>query len=279
MKNFFQTIKNSIYSPEFYSQIPQKSFKNAFSYFFLLILSLTLIRTIFLIDPLVNKAPQQFKNGIEQLINCYPNDLEIEVSQGGQASSSAKQPYFVSCEGTKQASESAILVVDTKTPYSKDQFDKYKAVAWLNKDSLIIKSTDVEIKTYDLSKVKNFKLNKTVIDSTYSSASKYFVYIGPVLVLLSFLLIYSGYVLNLVYLLLLSLILLLLSSILKRDFSYPQIYKIGIYAITLPFIVEFVVALLKPWTYFAGFPFMFSLIILGVIAINFNIFNNPQESK
>ena len=269
MKNLFNIIKESIYSPKFYSKISEKSFKSAFGYFFLLILLLTLIRVIFLIDPLGNKAPQQFRKGIESLINCYPKDLEITITQG-QATTSAKQPYFVSCDQTKQASQSAILVIETQTPYSKDQFDKYKAPAWLNKDSLIVKSTEVEIKTYDLAKVKNFKLNKNVIDSTYNSASKYFVYIGPILLLLSFVMIYLGYVFNLVYLLVLSLFLLLLSNITKKEFTFPQIYKIGLYAITLPVFIELILDLLRSWTHFGGVPFMFSLIILGVIFVNLN---------
>ncbi len=266
MKTFFQTIKDSVYSPKFYSQIPKKTFKQAFSYFFLFILLLTSIRIITLINPLAVQAPQQIKKGAENLVNCYPNDLDISINQG-QATSSAKQPYFVSCE-KKEASTSAFLVVDINTPYSKEQFDKYQVPAWLSKNSLTVKQENDGIKTYDLSKVKNFKVDKNTVNSFYKTASAYFPYLGPVLVLLVFVVLYVGYIFNLVYLLILSLVLLLISNIMKKNFTYSQIYKTGLYAMTFAVIVDLVLDLLFPWLHFRGIPFMFTVITLLILGVN-----------
>lgn len=275
MKNFFENIKNSVYSPQFYKEVSASSFKKAFIYFFLLALFLTLIRTISLFNLLVIKTPLEFTKSVEKTVNCYPEDLKINI-EGGVASTSAKEPYYLSCEKEKEASLSAIAVIDTKTPYSIEQFNKYQAPFWLTKNTFVIKTNSTETKTYDLSKMKNFSLDKNIVDSSYKSYSKYFVFIGPVLLFLSFVFIYTSYTLNLIYLLIFSLILLLFAKFFNQKISYKDAYKLSLYIITAPLIIELIIDLMKPWFYFGGFPFMLTIIALGFSYLNL-IYN--QDNK
>ena len=149
MLNFIKTIGNSIHSPDFYSKIDKRTFKQAFGYFFLLILLFSSINIISLINPILFEIPKGIKEFENNIINCFPKDLELQI-KNGEATTSAKQPYFISCNSTQP-----ILVIDTKTPFSQTKFEQLKVDAWITKDSVIYKNSKVENRTYKLKDVKD----------------------------------------------------------------------------------------------------------------------------
>ncbi len=261
--NFLKTILDSIYSPKFYSDVTKKSFKSSFGYFFLLILLLTAFHLITLISPLLIEAPVQLQGFVQDTINCFPKDLEVKITNG-QVNINAEEPYFISaCKGGAY-----LAVIDTKTPFFSDKFDQYKVAAWVTKDSVIYKKDNVESRTYSLAKIKDFKLNKEVLNSYQKMLEPYLKFIGPILLLLSFIGIYLAYSFRLLQLLLLASLIWLLGKIFKHTFSFGQSYKISLYAVTLGLIVDLVVSLTSRWTYFHGFPFMFSILTLAVVTVN-----------
>lgn len=273
MKNFFEAFKSSFYSPEFYKKISERSFKSTFGYFFLFILLLTIIRAVSLYNPLVNEAPKALKKSVEELVNCYPNNLDVNISKG-EASTSAKQPYFLSCDKSKPASQSAFLVIDTNTPFPKEKFDEYKTPMYLTKNAFVAKKNDLETNTYSLEKVRDLKINKNEINNVYQKALSYFIYIGPGLLSVVSIFIYIGYISRLLYLLVFTLLIFLISNYMKRNFSYLQIYKISIFAIMPALSIELLLNLIKPWTHFGSFPLMFTIITL--IVFYFNVFNTKK---
>ena len=266
--NFFKTIKNSIYSPSFYQQIPTRSFKSSFGYFLLLVLILTAIKSLTLIGPLISELPNQLQTVIKETVNCYPKDLEIKITNG-QISTNVKEPYFIDSCGTEPETNQPLLVIDTQTPFSKTQLDQYKVTAWLTKDSIIYKKSDLETRSYSLTEIKDFKLNKTFIDSLSNMIAPWLKFVGPAFMFVAFIGIYLSYDFKLIYLLILAIVIWLIATIFKRDISYGQSYKLGLYAITLGLIVELLASLTSNLTRFSGFPFMFSLITLGVVFINY----------
>lgn len=260
---FLKTVQDSIYSPKFYSSISKKAFKQSIGYFFLLVLLLTGIHLLTLISPLLIEAPVQLQGFVADIINCYPKDLEIKITNG-QVTVNAEEPYFISTckEG------GYLAVIDTKTPFSSDKFDQYRVAAWVTKDSVIYKKSDVESRTYSLTQVKDFKLNQQLLNSFYQKFSPYLKFIGPILLILSFVGLYLAYNFRLVQLLLIASLIWLLSRIFKQTLMFGQSYKIGLYAITLGLIVDLVVSLTSRYTYFHGFPFMVSVLTLAVVIVN-----------
>lgn len=259
--NFLKTIGNSIHSPQFYSTVVKKSFKPAFGYFLLLILLLTVIRGVTLINPILNEAPKALQGFAQDIINCFPKDLEIQIISG-QVSINADEPYFISCKGDE------LVVIDTKTPYTSGKFDEYKVSAWVTKDTVVYKRNDVETRSYSLAKIKDFKLNKETINTYYNMILPYLKFVGPILLLLTFAGIYLSYNFRLIHLLIIALIIWLLSKAFKQNLAYGPSYKIGLYAITLGLIVELVVNLTHRWTHFTGFPFMVTILTLAVVLVN-----------
>ncbi|MBI4038849.1 DUF1189 family protein [Candidatus Daviesbacteria bacterium] len=262
---FFKTVQDSIYSPQFYSAILTKSFKSSLGYFLLLILFLTVINLLTLIKPVFIEAPLAIQSFAQTMINCYPKNLEIKISNG-QVSTNVSEPYFISsCEGNKSKD---LMVLDTKTPFSAAQFESYQVSTWVTKDAIVYKKNDIETNTYNLNKIKDFKLNKELINSYYQMFSPYLKFAGPILIFLAFVGIFLSYDFRLLYLLLISSLIWLLGKILKYNLVYGQSYKLGLHAITLGLIVELVAGLIQPWTHFAGFPFMVSILTLAVVFVN-----------
>ncbi len=262
--NSLKTVQNSIYSHTFYQTILKKSFKSSLGYFLLLILSLTLVNLITLINPLLIEAPKAIEGFAQNISNCYPKDLEVKI-QNGQASSNTQEPYFISsCDQDK----TPLIVIDTKTPFSSTQFNNYKVAAWVTKDAVIYKKDNYETRTYSLTKVNDFKLNKAVINSYYKMFSPYLKFVGPILLVLSFAGIFLSYDFRLLHLLLIASLIWLLGKLFKHSLSYGQSYKLGLHAITLGLIVELVANLTRYWTHFYGFPFMVSILTLAVVTIN-----------
>lgn len=273
---FLKNIQDSIYSPAAYSTLPKKSFKRSVGYFLLLILLLTIIKVITLINPLLIEAPIALQGFTQDVIDCYPKELEVKVTNG-QVSTNTSQPYFIpACKGLNQSQN--LAVIDTQTPYSSSQFDKYQTQVWVTKDAVVFKKNNYETNSYNLTKVKDFKLDRQLLNSYQKTISPYLKFIGPILLLLSFTGIFLSYNFRLIYLLLLSSIIWLLGKVFKQTLAYGQAYKVGLHAITLGLIVELFVSLTARWTHFTGFPFMVSIYTLGVVLLNLILPKKGQDS-
>lgn len=294
MSNFLQTVKNSIYSPEFYKRIlkapperdlsssaykntPKEPFKKGFLYFLLLSLVLTTVHvSTFTLSLLIN-VPKEIQKFTSEVIDCYPKDLEIKI-KNGVATTSANQPYKLpSCPAL--AGNEGKIVIDTATPFSPEKFKEYNAALWITKDSAVYQKDQNETRSYSFSQIKDFTLNKLVITSFYNSFSPWIKFVGPILLLLSFLGIYLLFNFKLIYLFFFAAIVWLISRLFKHDLTYNQSYKVGLYAITLGLILELALNITHRWTNFNGFPFMFTFVSLAVVVVNLFLSHENTSAK
>lgn len=263
--NFFKNLKLSIYSPIFYSKVSANSFKQSIGYFLLLVLVLSAVNLISLINPILFETPKTLQDFTQKLVNCFPKDVDFKITNG-QASINSEEPYFVtSCD---KGENQKILVIDTKNAFSQNKFNEYNVGIWITKDSIVYQKDKFETRTYSFNQIKDFKLNREVLNSYYNPILPYLKFIGPILMILAFLGIYLSYDFRLIHLLLVAALILVIGKIFKKDLGFGQSYKIGLYAITLGLTVDLVVNLTSRWSHFSGFPFMVTLITLGVVYIN-----------
>ena len=264
--NFLDRIKNSIYSPKFYASISQSKFSSAISYFLLLAILLTIFQGLAVIKPILMELPAEIKKGVEDIGTCYPNDLVVQITNG-IATTNVTEPYIFS--GCEEKQETPIIVIDTKTPYSAEKFKEYNSLAWLTNDSLFYQKNDYEVSSYSLAEIKDFKLDKNFVTTKISEFSPYLNFVGPILFIFSLFGIYIAYSIRLIYLLIFSVFLIVLGKLFGKNLTYPNAYKMGLYALTLGLLVEIIVNLTSPYTRFNGFPFMFSFIFFGVVIVNY----------
>lgn len=258
--NFFKDIARSIYAPDFYSSLPQKSFMKSVGYFLLLILLLTIVHSATLIGSLIIDTPVKLQAFIQDTIKCFPKDLEIKITNG-QVSVNKPEPYFLSSCGD-------LLVVDTKTPFSSEKFDQYKVAAWVTKNAVFYKQNDYETRSYSLKQINDYKVNQNVLNSYASIISPWLKFVGPILMLITFIGIYLAYDFRLIHILILAALIWLLGKAFKKTYGYSQSYKIGLHAITLGLIVDLMISLTNRFTHFNGFPFMVSALTIGAVIVN-----------
>lgn len=278
---FFKTLSNSIYSPSFYKDAVKKPFFSALKYFLLLILLLSVIAGTSKGKIFFGSFPQVVGNFIKNVQDVYPKDLIIEI-KNGQAKINQPEPYFLPFPGsvkklTLKTGIENILVVDTKTPFSIAQFDKYKTAIWLMKDKVATKEDDSggQVKLSDLSQVKqDVVVNKELIDNMFAAIGPYVDKVvkfgGPVLFVVFIGILFAGLSLKyLFYLLLFAVVIYVIGKIAKFPLTYGESYVAGMYAVTLALIVSTV------FFVFGGFfsthapKYLFSVLTLIVAAVNF----------
>lgn len=269
--SFFKTIKSSVYDPEFYSKIRDKSLSSILKYFFLLILLLAVLNTLILSYELTVKIPGEVKNFIVQTINAFPSDLEVEIDKG-QVTTNTGEPFFIPFPHFEQDLNSQdlnnILVIDTKTAFSSTQFNQYKTLFWLTKDSLFYQNREFDTRSIDLSKVDNVKIDRNFIQNLITKIYPWLNIIGPILIFAVLLGLFIGFSFKLIYFLILAVLIFFLSSIFKWGLNYTTSYKTAIYASTLSLFVDFILFNTGLYTGFYGFPFLFTLTSLCVATVN-----------
>lgn len=273
---FLKNIQSSIYSPGFYTKIKNKSLGESLKYFFTLVLLLTLINVLVLSYELGIKVPQEIRNFISQTANSIPEDLQV-VIDNGQVSTNSQEPLFIPFprfdNEIQQQSLNNLLVIDTKTPFSAAQFNQYKTLLWLTKDSLFYQNKDLDQRSLDLSKFDSLTINRDFITSWVSKINPWLNLLGPILILLTFTGLFIGFSFNLVYFLFLAVLVFFLGSIFKWGLNYSASYKIAIYSSTLSFLIDLILFDTGLYTGFFGFPFLFTLTSLCIVTINLQNFD------
>lgn len=268
---FFQTIKPSVYDPKFYSEIKNRSLGSALKYFLLLALILTGINLLILSYELGIKVPGELRNFVNQSINSFPEKLEVDIDKG-QVTTNATEPYFIpfpsSNNDINKGDLNNILVIDTKTPFSSSQFNQYKTLLWLTRDSLFYQNREFDQRSINLTKVKNVKINHAFIQDLVKKINPWFNLIGPILIIVVTIGLYIGFTFKLVYFLFLGVLIYFLSSIFKWGLNYSTSYKTAIYASTLSLFVDLILFNTGIYTGFYGFPFLFTLTSLCIATIN-----------
>ncbi len=273
---FFEKIKSAVYNPVFYSKIKHQGLGSAFGYFFLLILILTIINTLVLSYELLVNIPIEVKDFVSESVNSFPSDLEVNIDDG-QVSTNAPEPFFVPFPETDEYTGlNNILVIDTKTPFSALQFDQYKTMAWLTKDSLFFQNREYDQRSIALTDVDDIKIDRQFVEDLAGKISPWLNLVGSFLILIVFIGMFIGFTFNLIYFLFLAILIFFLSSIFKWGLNYSASYKTAIYASTAAFAIDLILFNTGFYTGFFGFPFLFTLTALCITTINLQNFQEKS---
>ena len=271
MKQLIAHVQKSVYDPVYYRELLAKPFSFSWKYYSALSLSLALLITIASSVPWVGKVNELLARLPERVYMYYPDDLTIEVRQG-ELSSNVVEPYFLPMPPalhklSPQVSVENLAVIDTVTPFSLTQFKDYHALAWLSHDQIAFLDSNGAIKIQPIDKKVNLTMNEDALHTFMPKVAPYFKFVPPLLVLAVFcaFLIFFGF--NFIYLLFAALLIMLLGVLMKEKWSYGTSYRLGLHAITLPLLLNFLL-MMTPLS-FAAIPFLFTAILLTVVYVNF----------
>ena len=273
---FFKNIKNSIYNPEYYSNLLNKPFSYSLKYFLLLSFVVSLLLTIVFSFSTLPKIKSFLDIAGKKAIQYYPDELQITINNG-KASTNVNEPYFIKTpEDLKIKNIDNLVVIDTKNNFSLTEFENYKTLLLLTNNSLIYREkNNTKITIQSLKQIPNYTLNKPALLSFFNKVSPYLKLVYPFFIILMLLFFFSALTLRLFYLLVAALLIWIVAKIKKINIGYSKSYQLGMHLMTLAIIITQLVSLTLPRVHI---PFLFTAITLLAAIINLKVISQTAIS-
>lgn len=261
-------IKNSIYNPQYYSEVLTKRFSYSLKHYFLFSLCLSLILSAYFFVSFVGEI-KMFADNIESKItNYYPEELKIEIKDG-KASSNVPEPYFLKMpsemKSEKDPNFQNFLVIDTKGQFSMDKFNSYQTASLLTEDFLVYYNDKKGITIQPLKDIPNFVLDRKNLEFYANKIKPFLKLIYPLSFIAIFLANLSALLFWLVYLLFAALLVWLAAKIKGMKIGYLNSYKLGIHLLTLGILINFAAKLFHASV---PIPFFFTILLIVLAFLN-----------
>lgn len=290
MKKLFQTIGSAIYNPEFYRGARTEPAKDAWKYYFKFVLIAAVCFTLIVGSRLVPFFMSVFtEENLNKVINHFPEELTITIKDG-VASSNVKEPYAIKVPTSLKnklneldantprppiAQYENFLVIDTGAGFDIEKFDSYQTMALLTKDLLISeKNRGGELSIQRLAGLGNLTVNREVIRSWGEKILPLKKFLLPLFILGLFV---AGFftigVMNLLILVAFAFVAWLIILIRKMGLTYGETYRLGLYALTAPILVNLVMSFLVWQTW------LFPYLLIFLIAFFLNVRKSSIETK
>lgn len=278
--NFFKNIKNSIYNPNYYKRIIADPFPSSLKYFLLFILLLTLLITAILSFTTIPKIKFFIDTMSKEILRYYPDELEIVIKKG-KVSTNVQEPYFIKTSSdSKNTSLENILVINTKDLFSLENFKNYKTACLLTEENLVCYDANQTIKINPLTNIPDFKLNESIVSSFITKIKPFFRLFYPFFILVFFMVIFIASLWRMIYLFFGALLIWLVAKIRKVDIGYKKSYQLGLYLMTTPFLIDFLIKyVLNPLGITLNIPYLFTIVLVIMAVLNLKtktIVENPQ---
>jgi hypothetical protein len=273
--DFLKSVRSSIYGPEYYAALKKKPLSYSIQYFFVLTAWLAVIAAIIFLFSIIPALNGFLSNTGAKIVQYYPDELQINISHG-KVSTNVAEPYFlkmpaefavsstIQSNGLATSTPDNLLVIDTKDPFSIDEFNNDRTLFLLTSDSIVYlkdQSTVIQPIGADTSLV----LNKGSVTSFLQKIQPYFKLIDIIVAIFIPIGIFVSLAFRLIYLFALALLIWLFARVRKIDAGYKQAYRWGIHLMTLPLILGALLWLLVPSF---NFPFLFTILALISLVIN-----------
>lgn len=277
LRRFFSTVLDSASKPAGYKKHLSEPLSRPLGYLYWLLVCLTFVGIVVTVGTyvIVRPAMREFiATSVQELPHAYPEELIVTVT-GGTLRANVDQPYVLDpwfWKGPTIQDEIAdgdvpahFLTIDEEG--SAEEYRVYDTLILATRSSIVFPDNDGSLQVMLLKDMEeNFTIDKAAYDALVAAVLPFInmlPFIIDVCVLLLLLLapfVGAGFlwILYLLYLLFLTLPVWAISAMMGRGLSYDQIWKISIFGLTLPLLVNFVLGFLPSM----GFPFLFSIIFL-----------------
>ncbi len=278
IRRFFRTVVDSAFKPRTYGVHLKERTSAGLGYLYWLFVCTSTITSIVLAILYASVRPQIqdfFDRSGPLLREMYPAELVLDI-QSGALTTNVDEPYFLDPpfwgEDREDKEDMPLHLLTIDTNASIDDFDAYDTVILATRTHIVAES-DEGIRAFSLSKIdEHVVVDKEIFDNTVDAAIPFLeaaplwidrgVMVG--LLLLPFLGAGFAWAWYLFILLIWSLLAWLLSSMMGRKLTYGQIYRLGLYGVTLPIllglIAQFTPAISRPLL-----PTLIFLVFMGFV--------------
>ncbi len=254
LTTFWYSFQKSLLDPQYYRDIARASFRFSFKYLFLLLVCLSLVRSVQLgyrYSKVHNKIPSYIATGKSILLQLYPKELELRISNG-KLYTNVVEPYVINFPpqfgdmGVKH-----FIVIDTNGVA--DNYPKYNTLVLATRQALVYPDQQQGNKT--TTQMYYFSDMKQSVYIDYSIYTKMVQSLNPFVAKLPHLIalivvgslvifpIVGGFfwLLGVLFgLLLLTLFTWLMAKIFKVSYTYKTLYRLGMHAVTWSILFSFI---------------------------------------
>lgn len=260
---FFKTLVATVYSPEFYAGMKQRTFGEGAWYFLRLVMLYSLIWVgmgTVIIGSIVDFKPGML---VEKAVELYPQDLVVTVHEG-RVGINQPEPYLV-----------AQGMIDTQNLFTPEKFKENNVAWWLT--STMLYYQDRGLKNVPLASVPNLVVDRTALSTLGERLSPTLKWMLPSMLIGVWVALALAYFLwGMVYTVLLAVFISILRDLFKLSAAYGVSYRTGLYLMTWVLGAQGAVMLAQEVTGLKPFPFMVSLIAL--IGLGLNLRNAKREA-
>lgn len=280
--NFLKKVRASVYGPEYYASLRDKSLSYSIGYFMALTAWLAVIVGAVLLLSFIPTINLFLSSATQKVVAYYPENLTITVASGS-VSANVPQPYFIPLPdelkthiaaspsySMSSSSPVNLLTIDTKHPITVQEFQDDQTVILLASDSLAYVK-DQSMVVVPLDTHVSGTITKATVTSLVQKIEPYFKFIDLVVGIFVPIGVFLVTMLRLVYLFFLALLIWGLAHIRKVPGGYGQAYRWGLHLMTLPLIVSALLGAILPG---ANVPFLFT--VLAVVMAWINLGNAPE---
>lgn len=275
---FLKTVQESVWGKVFYAKVRSEGAGQAVKYFLLLIASVAIITSLVLAVTVAVawKAAPKMTEIQQMAADLYPNELVL-TWKNGEVSSNVDEPYAIAVpeewmsheERRNEAYPRAtnLLVIDTSKSVDPADFERYDTMLILGKDSVGTDNREgkVQIQNFSRYDFDDFSLDKEKVLLFVGMVLNFLKWALLALFLFLPIILFIGLAIQyLIYLIFGALIIWLIAKLRKVDLTYGTAYKLGLYLLTLPILVDILSSVL----HILNAPFVFTLLLAFVTYIN-----------
>lgn len=246
--NFFRRIVNSIKDIKSYRYFANQSSKNAFVYF---IFFVNIIAALW-IFPTAFKSIDWVSNFSKELTHQFDSNVPEFKLSNGQLEVFAEMPLVITNDAE------SIIVIDTTGQTTREILDNHLQGVLVTEDEAIIKQDGVKYREILFKDLKEQEFTKSDLQQLIAKILPYFKLISPTLFISGMTVFIFG---SLLFLMILTFIAQILSSVQRKDLTFRNVFNISAHAMTLPLILVLGNSFLDK-----GIPFLrlFSFVLVGI---------------
>jgi len=245
--SFFAIFKRSLFDFSYYEKLVQEKLWRAVLYVYLLLVATLFIgvvkEAVILIPKSRDLAPLVVN--LKRIIETgYPKNLIVTVKDG-TVKTNVKEPYFIDFP-TKEKNRPDVHFIAINTKAAIENYASYKSAVLITKNAIVYKDKGSSLKVEPIDKTYNFVIDRSKYDSLVKKFSPYIDYIPTIAIVFVTLFFIAWPFIAGIFLLIgklilvfvVALLLLVVSKVLKKDLTYLQIYKMSLFGLTLPILIE-----------------------------------------
>lgn len=290
-KQFFQTVRKSIYNPEWYEEVLERPLGKGIKYLLSLTVFVILAQVVLVTliaapsFPAFHSAAKAFHR---QIIASFPDELVI-TQTNGEIHTNMTEPYAIPLPESWKKSLSSkdhkdqpnkvpgnLIVFETNKSIERQDFLEIDALVLIGKNEIGIYNAEegkVEIRSFDGKFEDGQLLDKTTYETWVNKLWEWLEIVLPILlIVLVPLMMGIVFIGKLLYLFFGALAVWLGAKMADKHISYKQAYKAGLYLITFPILLGTVFSV----------PFLTTVLLLVLAILNFRASTrreDPQEVK